>query len=336
MSLREIIYLDRTRVESYLSQLVGGLTVSEDVASEKSQKLTGEVRAGVKFIEFSAGGERADGTTSTSTRVPAHAILATLEQALQSQGLLLDATTATVLPGHLAVLRGDATFESWGMLASVADSVQGIAQLAAKIYLMTRGTSDFKALRQQLDYLDKLTKSHRGPAPSSEQRTALASAIGKVHTLLSIVEDRYIDDAKGIVKLFFQDQNHVRLTAKGKTYVGLMRRENLVGSTMEELLFDYGGKPQHSFGALFYVAEFGRDQSLSADDLTARFTNFKDSEFSFGMIQRAIRDVGTFLLDCAEELRRPTGTEAAFIVPLAIYREVHTASANSVSNREHR
>jgi hypothetical protein len=107
--------------------------------------------------------------------------------------------------------------------------------------------------------------------------------------------------------------------------VGLLRKENLVGSTMEELLFNYGSKPQASFGALFYVTEFGREDSFDPSAFVSRIPDFKGKAFSFGLVQTLIREVGSFMLECAEELRRPVGENAAFIVPLAIYREIRSS-----------
>lgn len=169
MSLREIVYLDRVRVESYISQMAGGITVQEAAAASGGEKQTGQIGADLSFLKFGVAGERNAGTTRTITMVPAHAALAKLEELLEAQRMVVNATTTTVIPGQIARFRGDATFESWGLLASLADSVQGVATLGAKIYSATRGQTDVKALRQQLDQLEKLVRKNRGETAGASQ-----------------------------------------------------------------------------------------------------------------------------------------------------------------------
>lgn len=322
MALREIIYLDRVRVESYISQMAGRVTVQESAAASDGEKLSGQIGAEFGFAKFGVSGERNTGGTRTTTTIPAHAVLATLETLLESNGMVVDAGATTVLPGQIATFRGDATFESWGLLASLADSVQGVATLAAKIYSLTQGTAHVKELRQQLEQLEKLMRKTRGDLSVGDVQTRLSSGIKAPLVALSIVDGKYINDVKDVVKLFFQDQNHIRLASRGKTFVGLLRRDSLVGSTMEEMLFDYGSAPKASFGALFYLAEFGHAETIVAEEFKARMAALGGRPVSFSLVQEAIREVGTILLQLAEELRRPIGENAAFMIPLAVYREI--------------
>lgn len=335
MKLREIIYLDRVRVESYISQLSGSLTVQEATASANNDKTGTQFGADLSVVKFGVSEEAGAGTTRTKTAIPAHAILAILEKLLEEHGMLVDATKTLAAPGEIATFTGEATFESWGLLASLADSVQGVATLGAKIYSATRGQDDVKTIRENLSMLEKLIKKNRGhQAVVSEATSALASAINTPLSWLSVVDGKYINDVKDVVKLFFQDQNHIRLASHNKTFVGLLRREGLVGSTMEEMLFDYGSAPKVRFGALFYVAEFGRDETFDAEHIKARFEGLGGRSFSFSLVQEAIRKVGTVLLEAAEELRRPIGENASFVVPLAVYREISAPKAISTGKSQ--
>lgn len=320
--LREIVYLDQERVHSYVSQLGEGLTVEESAQGSKNSTLTGGVAAGLGPAHFNVGATRGSGDILTTTRVPAHAVLRRLEELLEENALLVQASAATILPGQIGHVRGDATFESWSLLAELADSVQGVALLAAKIHAATSGKVTFQELQKRMRELEKLVKKNGMRTEHDGAIQALGTAVGKYTLPLAIVFDGYINDAKDVVKLFFQNQNHVRIVAKDKTYVGLLRRENLIGATMEEVLFSYGAKPKQSFDMLFYVAEFGRDDTFEMDDLTSRLTTIAAGGFSFGRFQEMIRAVGSAILDLAEEVRRPTGENSAFVVPLAIYRTI--------------
>jgi hypothetical protein len=122
MALRELLYFDRERIESYISQLAGGLTVQESTQQTGSEKLSGGLKASIKILELQSGAEQSATSASTTTRVPAHAILDYLEALLCEAHMLADAGNHLVLPGQIATMRGDATFESWGLLAELADS----------------------------------------------------------------------------------------------------------------------------------------------------------------------------------------------------------------------
>src|SRR5437870_3731545 len=112
MALREILYLDRPRVESYISQLTGALPVQESTSSTETKKGTGSVGMDLKVIKVEGSRGTDTAVLQTSTAVPAHAVLAKLEALLDEQQLVVDAAKSTVLPGQIARLRGDATFES--------------------------------------------------------------------------------------------------------------------------------------------------------------------------------------------------------------------------------
>ena len=49
---------------------------------------------------------------------------------------------------------------------------------------------------------------------------------------------------------------------------------------------------------------------------------------SLAFVQQAIREVGGLVLDLAEEIRRPIGPDAAFVVPLALFREIRPAASD--------
>ena len=322
MTLREIVYLDRVRVESYISQLAGGVVVETSESTTDSQQHSAKLGISTPILRVDLGRDAGEAGTQSVKMIPAHAALTTLESLLKSHSLLADAGTTTVVPGQVAYFHGDATFESWGLLASLADSVQGVATLGAKIYSAQYGTKTVNDLNQRLKQLEALIKRYKNneeavAAPRRELRDAVLKT-----GWLSIVSGNYINDAKDIVRLFFQDQNHVRISSGGKTFVGLMRRDNLVGSTMEEILFDYGSKPKVAFGAIFYVTEFGRAEAMTVDDFKERFGNMGGPPLSFALLQSAIRTVGTAVLELAEEIRRPAGENAAFVVPLALFREI--------------
>ncbi|WP_437629899.1 DUF6414 family protein [Sorangium sp. So ce854] len=323
MKLRELIYLDRERVDSYISQLAGGLIVEESHQVGDTEKLAGKFKASIKVVEFEVGGETTGTTGTTLRRIPAHAVLSTLEHLLEESGSLVDAASDSILPGQVGRIRGDATFESWSLLASLADSIQGIGTLSAKIYGLVKGADDLKDLRARLTKIEQLHRKNAGDPALQGTTAELASQIKGRHVALSVVDGKYVDDVKDVVKLFFQDQNHIRISVPGgKTFVGLLRKEALVGCTMEELLFTYGSRPQMAFGALFYVAEFGREETLDANAVAERFKAVQGKPFSLGLLQHLIREGGSALLELAEELRRPAGENAAFIVPLAIFRDV--------------
>jgi hypothetical protein len=127
---------------------------------------------------------------------------------------------------------------------------------------------------------------------------------------------------KEIVKLFFRDQNLVRISTHFGTFVGLLRRDCFIGGTTDESLFTYGSRPTTAFTALLYVAELGRDKELSQDDLNTRLQTIVGRTLTLGTLQSAIREMGSAILEYAEELRRPVGGKAVFVIPLAIYREV--------------
>lgn len=324
-TLREIVYLDRERVHSYTSQLDDGLTTELSSTAAQRSGLTGGVEAALGPVNFQVGAERGADTSTQVTRIPAHAVLATLESSLTRERLLRDAAETLVLPGQIGRLTGDATFESWGLLASLADSVQGIATLGAKIYRSTRGQRDLQTLKRQVAELERLLKLKTDSVITAEHHNKLAQTVGMANTVLGVIDGGYIENVKEVVKLFFQDQNHFRISSANKSFVGLLRRENFVGSTMEELLFSYGSQPKVAFSALFYVTELARNDVFDPARLPNRMAHLQGKPFSFGVLQEAIRDIGTAILECAEELRRPTGEESAFIVPLAVYREVRGA-----------
>lgn len=109
MPLREILYLDRDRVDSYISQLAGGVIVRESLQSTDAEKLSGKVKASIKVVEFEVGGEKSTGSTTALTRIPAHAILSTLEQLLESSAMLVDVNAEGILPGQLGRVPGRAS-----------------------------------------------------------------------------------------------------------------------------------------------------------------------------------------------------------------------------------
>lgn len=55
MKLREIIYLDRTRVDSYISQLAGTLTLQESASTSKTQKGSGAVSVDLIVAKVEGG-----------------------------------------------------------------------------------------------------------------------------------------------------------------------------------------------------------------------------------------------------------------------------------------
>lgn len=313
--IREIVYLDRERIESYLSQLRGSLVVQSSQTSGGEKGVSGKLGFRTPVGEIGVGAEGSEHQAKTVTNVPAHAILTELEDLLAEYDLLSDAGEATPCPGQLAKVRGDTTFESWELLASLTDSIQGVADFAVKLWGKSR--SD---VRQQIDAAEKRLRKSSGV---DSEAAATLKSLRPVSILLTAIEDQYLGDIKKVIKLFFQDQNHVRVIVGGRTFVGLLRRENLVASSMEELMFSYGTKPSASFDVLFLMAEYGGERDMmDSTEIAARFSGFKDAKPSLGYVQSVIREVGGLILEFAEELRRPGVGTTAFIVPLAVCREI--------------
>jgi hypothetical protein len=322
MQLREIVYLDGERVDSYISQLAGGLTVEESAQTSTQGRLSGSVKASIKVVEFQVGAEQGSGAEAVIKRVPAHAKLSTLEQLLESASMITDPHASTPLPGQICRLSADATFESWGLLASLADSIQGLASLGLGIYSATRGEQTLRSLQQQLKELERVLKKRPNDAAARTAVATLGAQVSKLTIFASMVEGRQIEDVKEIVKLFFQNQNHIRLSTKERTFVGLLRSEHLVGCTMNELVFTYGSRPMGTFEALFYVSELGTGQELDPAQIGARFVSIAQQGLPFTTLRETIRQVGTLLLECAEQLRRPDAADAVFMVPLAVFRTI--------------
>lgn len=330
-SLRDIIYLDRVRVESFVSQLAGGLTIQEGSGAKAEEMLEGGVGANIGVVKFSVGGKEAHATTLSTTRIPAYAILGTVEAALNDADLLKSPGPA-VLPGHILKAPGEMTLESWGLLASLADNLQGAGLLGAKVYSRTRGEKDMNQMRQELRALEKALKRKPGqalaasPDEKANRQEALAKKLGQISAWFEILTDGYIDDVKEIIKLFFQDQHHIRLKtttdSSSVTLIGLLRDDGLVGSTMEELIFAYGARPSTGFTMLAQVTESARAEQVDLNQLSERFAALRDPTPSLGLIQRGIRVLGGTILEIAEELRRPAAEDLVFVVPLAVYREV--------------
>ncbi|WP_052546249.1 DUF6414 family protein [Enhygromyxa salina] len=324
--LRDIVYLDRVRIESYLSQLAGGLTVQEAVSTQSGEDINAGFGANAGIVAISVGGKKMNATSVATTRMPAYAIVQMLESELVEEGLLKE-DCCNLLPGQIVRVRGEMTLESWGLLASLADSAQGAGTLATKVYSKTKSNADLEDIRRELKALESAAKQKSGgqklTRQEQQQRTAaLAKRVGNVSMWRDIVTDGYIDDVKEIIKLFFQDQHHIRLAADETILVGLLREDGLVGSTMEELLFAYGTRPSTDFTILAQIAEVGRADPVNVTEIPARMNACIDPGDPIGTIQKIIREVGKVILQIAEELRRPSGEDMCFVVPLAMYREI--------------
>ncbi|HFE47336.1 MAG TPA: hypothetical protein ENJ18_17925, partial [Nannocystis exedens] len=153
--LRDIIYLDRVRVESFVSQLAGGLTIDERIEEKTEETLDGRLGADLGFVTFSVGGKKARATTLSTTTIPAYAILKTLETALRDADLLKKPEQKSILPGQIVQASGEMTLESWGLLASLVDNLQGAGLLGAKVYSRMRGKQEIRDLRRELKDLEK-------------------------------------------------------------------------------------------------------------------------------------------------------------------------------------
>src|SRR5690606_35862748 len=147
-----------------------------------------KVKASIKVVEFEVGGETAGANTTTHTKIPAHAILSTLERLLEESHMLVDASKGTILPGQIGRIRGDATFESWSLLASLADSIQGIATLAAKIYGAIQGADDLKTLRNRISQIEQLQRKNAGDPNLPNIKSALARDVKTRHAALAVVD----------------------------------------------------------------------------------------------------------------------------------------------------
>lgn len=342
MKLYDYIYVDLDKVVSLYSQMTGGVVEVLERNAETSRSEDNKRSYDFKVFKHDAGGTEIDKAASKETIKPHHALLKEMEEALDTNGYLVDLTTpdATksfrdpVLRAQLKEtfcikVRGRAVIEDYERIKGIAVAFPEVVKLINK--------STESALLSSREYIELNTQveeartaikeiKDRNARSSKEQRLKKAkeklSALIATATKINVVEQWILDGMKTWIDAFLPGIVNLRVypcVERSDEHVfGHLKKSCFEDVDASSFHFTYGSFPTEDLTLVGIVTSVPSQEGEQFKPLGEfEKTELADHE----SVERGFR--GVFRgFDGIEQMIRTCRFPRVLVYPLTVYRSV--------------
>lgn len=339
MPLYDYLYVDRAKVVSLYSQLVGGVVESMESNSEQSNSADNKRNYNFRVFEHNAGGTDVDKKSRKEVIKPHHSILLELEAALQSNGYMLefgskynrslrDTETRKLLELSPCIkVSGRAVIEDYERIKGVAQVFPDLLAFINKsIESSNKETPAYKELQTQLSQLQTQLRNEKDRDKKKKYEELLKTTKHQVETMISTfgtvkgVDQWVLDGLKkwidsllpGIINLrIYPDMNR-----PDEHIFGQLKRECFEESDSTSFHFTHGSFPTGELSVVGLVTSVPAKDGEAFQPLAELQTNSASSQESF---ENGFRSVFRGF-DGLEQLIRTSRYPRVIVQPLVVYR----------------
>lgn len=347
--VRDLLYLDVEKAASVFSQLESGLITEIQKGVEQSEEEAGLLGFDLKL--FTGSGRKKDTETerTATTRILHHDLLRRLEEQLEEAGLTTD--VGAVLSGvsddvsqvHQEISKdtyirteGWATIEDYSHLQDTVGDFNRLAEFisrCARYSVMEQMDGDFEEqveeLREAVESIDdpnvQVQKERLLDHREEEAREELEQLIDDLAGVGTIPE-WLIEGIQFFVDVFLEDKLLLRLAPSVEMpefeIIGNLKRDKLVHTDVDNVLFTYGRQPNVELTMLGLVTSkpsLGKDPTEVIRERQKEMADeVEEDDIDFEEALRGIFEG----FDDMEEYVRYTRYPRIKVQPLAVYRSI--------------
>jgi hypothetical protein len=342
MQLYDFIYVDLEKVISIYSQMTGGIVEALERSTENSRSADNKRNYDFKVFKHDAGGTTNDRSAVKEIIKPHHALLAETEEALATNGYLIDLTDPAVAksfrdPEFRAQLketfcikvRGRAVFEDYERLKAIATDFPEVVKLINKSgessLLSSPEYVDFKSNLDAAEKALKLIKDRNERSREEQRIGGLRSELAKLvatATKVGEVDQWILDGVKTWIDTFLPGIVNFRvypnLDLPDEHVFGHLKKRCFEDAEFGALHFTYGSFPTEDLTMIGVVTSVPAEGGETFRPLA----EFEKSDLAdYESIENAFR--GVFRgFDGMEQMIRTSRFPRILVQPLTVYRGV--------------
>ncbi|ADE11376.1 DUF6414 family protein [Sideroxydans lithotrophicus] len=342
MQLYDFIYVDLEKVISIYSQMTGGIVEALERSTENSRSADNKRSYDFKVLKHDAGGTTNDRSAVKEVIKPHHALLAETEEALATNGYLVDLTDPMVAksfrdPEFRAQLketfcikvRGRAVFEDYERMKKIAADFPEVVKLINKSSESSLFSSpEYIQIKSKLDSAEKALKSikDRNERSREEQRISdvrreLAKLVASA-TKVGMVDQWILDGVKTWIDAFLPGIVNFRVYPNPELpdehVFGHLKKRCFEDAEFGALHFTYGSFPTENLTMIGVItsvpAEGGETFSPLAEFEKSDLADYETVENGFRGVFRGF--------DGMERMVRTSRFPRILVQPLTVYRGV--------------
>lgn len=342
MQLYDFIYVDLDKIISIYSQMTGGIVEVLERSTESSRSADNKRNYDFKVFKHDAGGTKNDRNAIKEVVKPHHALLSETEEALATNGFLVDLTDSTIAksfrdPEFRAQLketfcikvRGRAVFEDYERMKTIAADFPEVVKLVNKSSESNLlASQEYAELKSNLDAAENALQSiqDRNARSREKQRIAhvreeLAKQVAKA-TKISAVDQWILDGMRTWIDTFLPGIVNFRvypnLELPDEHVFGHLKKRCFEDAEFGALHFTYGSFPTEDLTMVGVVtsvpSEVGETFKPLAEFEKADLADYESVERAFRGVFRGF--------DGMEQMVRTSRFPRILVQPLTVYRGV--------------
>lgn len=342
MALYDYIYVDLDKVISLYSQMTGGVVEVLERSAERSHSTDTKRNCDFKVVKHATGEKGLEKSSSRETIKPHHALLKEMEEALASEGYLVDLTDSEVAKSFrdsvfraqlkdtfCIKVRGRAVIEDYERLKAIAADFPEVVKLINKSGESALLTSPaYLELKAQLDEADtaRKTMKDRNARRDEEQRLKKMkeklSILVAAATQVKMVDQWVLDGMKTWIDAFLSGIVNLRVyphvDRPDEHVFGHLKKQCFEDVDTSSFHFTYGSFPTENLTMLGIVTSVPAEEGEAFKPLT----EFEKKDLAdHESVERAFR--GIFRgFDGLEQMIQTCRFPRILVHPLTVYRSV--------------
>ena len=342
MNLYDYIYVDLGKVISLYSQMTGGVVEIVERSTERSRSSDNKRNYDFKVFRHDAGGTDIDKGASKETIKPHHALLKELEDALATNGYLVDLTEPETArsfrdPDFRAQLkdtfcikvRGRAVIEDYERMKGIGNAFPEVAKLINKSgESKLLNSPEYIEIKDQLAAAEEALKGIKDRnARANEQerlkktKDALSALVASA-TKVAVVDQWILDGMKTWIDTFLPGIVNLRvypsIDRPDEHVFGHLKKQCFEDVDTSSLHFTYGSFPTEALTMIGIVTSVPSEEGEQFKPL-GEFE--KDELADHESVERGFR--GVFRgFDGLEQMIRTCRYPRVLVHPLTVYRSV--------------